>query len=253
MAAESERCPHFNSGYCKFTSKCKFLHPIEICEKNCKEKTCLKRHPKHCKQGKRCTFLMKQMCAYKHVGVNSEDHTVKELKEMIESLSMKVKPLVNNISIKYQEISDLKDKVEKLETKPIGHEKTSLNVTIDENDLEENLKGIHDKVQVLEESVVEIQVKTDNNEQKLKYNTVAESDTDESIQTLIEIVREQDTVILKLEDKVEKLEKELKETSTNVNTNVGLLEEAFKQILNDRKILQEHHDLLKEMLKGEGP
>merc|ERR1719509_105136 len=120
---------------------------------------------------------MKQMCAYKHAGVNSEDRTVKELKEMIESLSTKVESLVNNISIKDQEISDLKDKVEKLETKPIGHEKTSLNVTIDENDLEENLKGIHDKVQILEESVVEIQVKTDNNEQKLKYNTVAESDT----------------------------------------------------------------------------
>ena len=60
------KCRYFNSGYCKYKKRCKFLHPKNICkETKCDKEKCPNRHPKPCKwykgetgcrRGKDCDF-----------------------------------------------------------------------------------------------------------------------------------------------------------------------------------------------------
>ena len=47
---KNSKCRYFNSGYCKYKQRCKFLHPKNICkETNCERGKCPNRHPKACK------------------------------------------------------------------------------------------------------------------------------------------------------------------------------------------------------------
>merc|ERR1712129_174745 len=170
MSAQGEKCLHFNSGYCKFTTACKFYHPSENCEENCKDKACLKRHPKNCNKGNKCSFFDKKTCAYKHTNVKSKEYSSMKLKEQVKRLSTKVDSLVDEIKTKDHEISDLKHKIDKLERKPVEQSNSALDVTVDETKLEENLKQINHTVQHLEQTVVDLQDKSEKNEHASKYN-----------------------------------------------------------------------------------
>ena len=64
MAEEREKCKYFNSGYFKYKTKCRYLHPKEECKDNCTLKSCMKRHVKTCKFRSNCRH--KEKCAYKH-------------------------------------------------------------------------------------------------------------------------------------------------------------------------------------------
>ena len=48
------RCKHYNRGFCKHKSLCRYVHPRTVCEAylkdgKCSLKTCSSRHPKKCK------------------------------------------------------------------------------------------------------------------------------------------------------------------------------------------------------------
>ena len=73
-----KKCKYFNSGYCKFKTDCKFLHPKEICTiylegGECDRKLCKNRHPKVCKwlQGK--SGCQRNDCDYLHVTLARDD------------------------------------------------------------------------------------------------------------------------------------------------------------------------------------
>ena len=49
-----KKCRYFNWGYCKYTNKCRFVHPLDICrdylrDNKCERIECGDRHPKRCK------------------------------------------------------------------------------------------------------------------------------------------------------------------------------------------------------------
>ena len=63
------KCYFQDSGYCKFGTNCNLLHPEVICrERNCRSKSCPKRHPKPCRNffiRRYCRFG--QSCKYDHI------------------------------------------------------------------------------------------------------------------------------------------------------------------------------------------
>ena len=69
MILVRKKCWYFNWGYCKYTSKCHFSHPREICQTylegyNCNQRECEKRHPKSCKWIEGSRSCKRQDCAY---------------------------------------------------------------------------------------------------------------------------------------------------------------------------------------------
>ena len=66
------KCRYFNCGFCKYKSKCKFMHPLEVCEMHmegnqCKDSRCSKRHPKPCKWYKSETGCRRvEACEFSH-------------------------------------------------------------------------------------------------------------------------------------------------------------------------------------------
>ena len=63
--AEGTRCKFYNSGFCQFTNKCKFVHPKSDCpNESCRSKVCQLRHPKSCRYNDKCR--RQTTCLYKH-------------------------------------------------------------------------------------------------------------------------------------------------------------------------------------------
>lgn len=251
MTAEIQKCHHFNSGFCKFTTNCKLFHPTEVCEKNCKDKACKKRHPKPCKKGEKCSFHEKEACAYKHSNVNTKVN--KELKDMVDSLSTKVDSLIETINAKDKELSALNLKVDNLENKTSKLEKPDLNETLEDIDWEQNKK----KVQELEEHVNNLQETSQKTEQTVKYNAIGIKDTDECLQSLIKVVTEHNEVILNIEKQVKKQDKEHTDSIEKIETITEIIKMA---IVDERSSTYRAVELFNiqlrqvfDKLKGEGP
>ena len=81
------RCPHNNTGYCKFNDHCKYQHYNTICDKRiCKDIECKKRHPRTCRYGENCKFNIHNACAYMHNIHNKSNYEeTKKLTEKIET------------------------------------------------------------------------------------------------------------------------------------------------------------------------
>jgi len=240
MSAAIDKCPHYNSGFCKFTQKCKLFHPTEICEQKCKDKACQKRHPKLCKKGAKCSFLGMGECAYSHLDMNKEQKVSNnELKDLVLNLSSKVESLTESINAKDKEISVLKLKFDALEKKTMDLKEQDLDETLNENDWKESMN----KVQNLEKNVVILQELSEKNKQTFKYNTIGISDTDKVVNNLIDVVKEHDQIILKLEEK----EKEKEELSSKVKEKINvitkvsglLLRSHFKDLIPKLGITQD--------------
>ena len=95
-------CKFYNTGYCKHQGACKFLHPIEKCERSCSKSSCPKRHPKPCRYGDKCR--RKDICEYKHETSSTEN-----------DLKAEVKALKITIKLLQDESKDTKDKLDHLE------------------------------------------------------------------------------------------------------------------------------------------
>ena len=65
-----KKCKFFNRGFCKYSNKCRFGHPLDVCKDylrdyKCERKECCDRHPKRCKwdingdcrRGSECLYL----------------------------------------------------------------------------------------------------------------------------------------------------------------------------------------------------
>ena len=70
---KTQKCRYYNRGYCKYTEKCRFIHPKNsICgeylkNQKCDKEECCERHPKTCKwDGTRVG--VKENQGYKFVG-----------------------------------------------------------------------------------------------------------------------------------------------------------------------------------------
>ena len=122
MPEEKEKCCYFNSGYCKYKSKCKYLHPKEECSQNCKLKSCMKLHVKQCKFGINCKRI--KTCAYKHTLDNKEvsqnnriislEKTVKQLLEFKVKSEEKITSLQQEvISLKQKKANETANKSDK--------------------------------------------------------------------------------------------------------------------------------------------
>ena len=98
-------CKFHNTGYCKQKGSCKFLHPTERCEKSCKQKTCLKRHPKPCRYGQKCRRM--ETCDYKH----NPSSTEKDLKAEIEALKISIKHLLEESKGTKTQIANLENEL----------------------------------------------------------------------------------------------------------------------------------------------
>ena len=66
-----KKCRYFDRGFCKFTSKCRYIHPENICNsyrsiQKCDQRDCPNRHPKFCKWVKCRQGCFRENCAYLH-------------------------------------------------------------------------------------------------------------------------------------------------------------------------------------------
>ena len=70
-AVVRKRCRYYNRGYCKFKSKCRYIHPKETCKlhltnKRCDSNSCTERHPKNCKWFESRVGCKQAECEYIH-------------------------------------------------------------------------------------------------------------------------------------------------------------------------------------------
>ena len=73
-----KRCRYYNRGFCKYTTKCKFVHPTETCKvylsgKICDKSDCEFRHPKICKWLESKGGCKRETCDYRHVTLACDD------------------------------------------------------------------------------------------------------------------------------------------------------------------------------------
>ena len=73
-----KKCRYFNKGYCKYTVKCRYFHPEEICKdhlksQHCKVKHCKDRHPKVCKWVEKERGCRRHNCEFLHDTIAKEE------------------------------------------------------------------------------------------------------------------------------------------------------------------------------------
>ena len=66
-----KKCRYFNRGFCKYTTKCRLVHPKHICQehtknKKCENGDCQDRHPKVCKWLSSEVVCKRTDCEYLH-------------------------------------------------------------------------------------------------------------------------------------------------------------------------------------------
>ena len=66
-----KKCRYFDKGFCKFTTKCRYIHPQNICNsyrsiERCDQSDCPNRHPKVCKWVECSKGCIRENCAYLH-------------------------------------------------------------------------------------------------------------------------------------------------------------------------------------------
>ena len=109
--AGGTKCKFFNSGFCKFTNKCKFIHPKSNCQnESCKSKGCQLRHPKPCRYNDKCR--RQTTCLYKHN--SDEKNVICQLNKEIEELKKANLKLRNETKITELDIEKLNKEIEKL-------------------------------------------------------------------------------------------------------------------------------------------
>ena len=124
MATAEIVCKFYQTGFCKFQTKCKNVHIHNICSSNhCNNNACNLRHPRVCKyflNFGRCKFG--STCAYLHENQNSlHEQQILKLQTEIQSLEVKIKKL-----------EELEMKLSELEGKAI--EKASSDDNVDTKD-----------------------------------------------------------------------------------------------------------------------
>jgi hypothetical protein len=74
----AKKCRYFDTGYCKYSEKCKFIHPRDICRdylktNKCQKTKCKERHPKRCKWEETVSGCRRKGdCSYLHNNLTLE-------------------------------------------------------------------------------------------------------------------------------------------------------------------------------------
>ena len=69
-----KKCRYFNRRFCKYKSRCRFVHPDKICQfyvetGSCNSQECCDRHPKECKWIKSNRGCRREDCVYLHKSI----------------------------------------------------------------------------------------------------------------------------------------------------------------------------------------
>ena len=157
-------CKYYNTGYCKYDSKCKFFHSKESCEGGCAGKQCHKRHPKACKYKSKCK--RKSSCKYKHSDSSNEldlQDQVKALKSIVEELQKENMQQRQNAEILKSELDKVKAKLESKadKTKKAVLSKQGFKITNTETDVTSFLDNLlSPKVPLMRRDTVEVKDKS---------------------------------------------------------------------------------------------
>ena len=150
------QCTYNNTGFCKFREHCKYQHYYSICSKTvCRDHQCQNRHPKTCRFGGDCKFLLRNTCAYKHNNqIKSSNNEINIIGNQITTLESEIKSLETEVS-KLKSIVQMKEK--ELEKKcsdivdiknKFGDEKATLNQLIAKK--EKSNEAQEQKIRMLE-------------------------------------------------------------------------------------------------------
>ena len=106
-----KKCAYYNSGYCKFSRKqngCRHFHPETNCvDKNCRDRSCPRRHPKNFKFGQTCSYQSR--CSYKHT-TSDHDNVSREIyegKEQVKALKKEIIKLKEDNDTKVNQLVKL--------------------------------------------------------------------------------------------------------------------------------------------------
>ena len=178
LSSENVKCVFNDTGYCKFGQKCRRKHYKILCSRLKCDRKCEGRHPRVCKFGDECDFLRKNICAYKHVTLASEDDECKALKSRLKQVEEENKILKEKIKelnktadsfddekkVNAEEIRKLKfDLIERRELEKSNDKK--LNIT------KLNTEKLKSTIDNLKKNSEEKDEKIKNLESKCKENT----------------------------------------------------------------------------------
>ena len=93
----SDKCEHFDRGFCKYKDLCPKVHPNINCEGNCEDKrVCTKRHKVSCKNGSSSEW---KSCEFLHATNQQENEPteIKALAKVVEDAIESVAARVNKI------------------------------------------------------------------------------------------------------------------------------------------------------------
>ena len=165
MGAENKPlvCHFYNSGYCKYGGDCKYNHPKESCQINqCKNKRCLKRHPKACRYGHKCR--RKSSCLYRH----DPQSLIKEVEETeVKKLQVEIEILKEENNEKKKDLQKLANEMAELKNNCDNREKTiAQRMVKDKKGLTDEIEALKDVVKNLQEDLInikgKIEAKADN-------------------------------------------------------------------------------------------
>ena len=174
MFEEKVKCTYFNTGYCKYKEKCKYIHPKEECTENCKIKSCMKRHVKICKFITDCRHNEK--CAYKHLTHKIKNNTDDE--DKLASLEKTIKELLDYKISSEAKIKSLEKEVKSLKTKSVNENKTKSTKLPEVESLASELAKLKREFELLklcQRNQITNMVENKNSQESSKLNLVSRS------------------------------------------------------------------------------
>ena len=100
--SSTEKCSHFDKGFCKLKGQCLKKHPTSDCQGQCEDKkSCPFRHRVVCKNGNECIFLSSQACEFLHNenflksndSIKSVQDSIADIKSFVKGIDEKINTL----------------------------------------------------------------------------------------------------------------------------------------------------------------
>ena len=224
--AVTERCRHFNSGYCKYKDRCRFFHNTKVCEGYCSNKKCTKRHPKKCRFNEQCRRGTN--CLYKHTsnGITAaeKEYTLKLVNSKLTksekenlSLQAKIQEMKKILIITEKKLMLEKDKTTEYEAKVKANFQQQENKFKDKcNKLKIQVKEDQTKLEQQESTIRKL---TDDVSQK-SNDIISEREEIENLSYDFNLIKEE--MSIKEKDHIEEVERK--------NAQIELLEKTVNSL-----------------------
>ena len=190
------KCRYFNQGFCKKKNNCKYVHTNIDCDEDCAIAKCPNRHRIQCRNGDDCYYNSKNECEFLH---DNNIQIIKcGIKEENRKFRSKVEELNNLISIKDNEILEIKSRYNQIfEQNKIAFERIE---KLEKRLNEETKKTNNDDMEITEENNENIELKIRNMSQheiKCIKQGIKEDISNDEIQTHSEKINGKKTNIYK--------------------------------------------------------